>query len=721
MQHRFLPLVICLLLSVASYATKHDNGANNKLNENGFAPINPQNVTIIRDSFGIPHIFGKTDAEVAYGLAWANAEDAFMVTQDFVYTSKGYMGRKDGIDGVKADFFVHAIGARRLVEERFDKDVSPEFLKYLDGFVQGLNAYAAAHPDQVKIKKAFPVTVKDMLTTYVIIMSALTHAQDEIGDAVGGKFDSADVKFPEHKQPTVGSNAFAFSNTKMVDGRTFLCINPHMKMEGQLSFYEAHLHSEEGLNMEGCMFQGSTSLAMGVNENLGWGMTWNHFDRLDVFKLKMNPKNKRQYDLDGHWETLEKRPVWLKVNLSKKGKFVLPVKKTTYWSKFGATLKSDKSNSFYAIRFPGNTSIKTGEQLYRMNKAKDYKSYWAALKLHSIALFNIVYADKENNIFYLEGGMLPDRDTTYNWTRLMPGNTTSVLWKDLVPIDKMPATINPDCGYVYNTNNTPFHSSGEECTDFICTQSRRIIDERPGDNNRAERFKEMIKGKDKFSWQDMKDIKFDVTLSKKGTFANSFKKLFELDETKYPDIKEAILLLKNWDRKAEVNSKGVALFGLVLQNVFDKRHCGDECFISGVQVEEPELVADLRSGCDTLLKYFGTVAVEWGQVMRNVRGNVNLPMRGFPDMLSPVYPEKRIVDGKYILAPEYGDTYIMLAEFDKAGNAKLQALQPQGNSLDPANKHYNDQIKLYSELQLRELSLKKEDVMKKAESVYHPQ
>jgi acyl-homoserine lactone acylase PvdQ len=180
-------------------------------------------------------------------------------------------------------------------------------------------------------------------------------------------------------------------------------------------------------------------------------------------------------------------------------------------------------------------------------------------------------------------------------------------------------------------------------------------------------------------------------------------------------------LLKNWDRKAEVNSKGVALFGLVLQNVFDKRHCGDECFISGVEVEEPELVADLRNGCDTLLKYFGTVAVEWGQVMRNVRGNVNLPMRGFPDMLSPVYPEKRIVDGKYMLAPEYGDTYIMLAEFDKAGNAKLQALQPQGNSLDPANKHYNDQIKLFSELQLRELSLKKEDVMKKAESVYHPQ
>ncbi|MBP6732695.1 MAG: penicillin acylase family protein, partial [Chitinophagales bacterium] len=291
-------LVSLVFFAFTAVAANNDNTAQ-KLNENGFAKIDPAAITIVRDSFGIPHIFAKTDAEVAYGLAWVNAEDAFHVTQDLICTSKGLMGRKDGIEGVKADFFVHAIGARKLVEERFDKDLSPEFLKYLDGFVQGINAYAAAHPEEVKVKKAFPMTVKDMLTGYVIIMSALTHAQDEIGDAVGGKFDSADIKFPEHKQPTVGSNAFAFSNTKMVDGKTFLCINPHMKMEGQLSFYEAHLQSEEGLNMEGCMFQGSTSLAMGVNENLGWGMTWNHFDRLDVFKLKMNPKKKLQYEMDG--------------------------------------------------------------------------------------------------------------------------------------------------------------------------------------------------------------------------------------------------------------------------------------------------------------------------------------------------------------------------------------------------------------------------------------
>jgi acyl-homoserine-lactone acylase len=116
--------------------------------------INPDNVTIVRDSFGVPHIFGKTDADCAYGLAWVNAEDAFFETQNLIYVAKGYMGRKDGIDGVKADFFVHAIGARRIVEERYAKDLTPEYKRYLNGYVQGLNAYAAAHPEQVKIKKA---------------------------------------------------------------------------------------------------------------------------------------------------------------------------------------------------------------------------------------------------------------------------------------------------------------------------------------------------------------------------------------------------------------------------------------------------------------------------------------------------------------------------------------------------------------------------------------
>src|SRR5690606_6317911 len=173
-----------------------------------FPPINPDDVTIVRDSFGVPHIFGKTDADCAYGLAWANAEDAFHESQDLIYASKGFMGRKGGIEGVKADYFIHAIGVRKLVEERYDKDLSPEFKKYINGFVQGINAYAKAHPDEVKIKKAFPITEKDVVSSFVAVMSMLVGSQNSVGGIVSGKYDKDSIDF-RNNQPPVGSNAYA--------------------------------------------------------------------------------------------------------------------------------------------------------------------------------------------------------------------------------------------------------------------------------------------------------------------------------------------------------------------------------------------------------------------------------------------------------------------------------------------------------------------------------
>ncbi len=689
-------------------------------NNETFPKINPQDVTIVRDSFGIPHIFGKTDAEVAYGLAWANSEDAFAVSQNLIYTGKSFMGRKDGIAGAKTDFFTHAIGADEIVEAKYETDLSPEFKKYLDGYVQGLNAYAKSHPGEVKVKKAFPVTSKDILKSYVVMMSALSYSQNQVGDAVSGKFDNDTVEFPAHKQPSVGSNAFALNSTKTIDGKTYLCINPHMGMEGLLSFYEAHLHSDEGLNIEGCMFQGGTSLAMGVNENLGWGMTWNTFDKVDVYKLKMNPKSKLEYELDGQWLRLEKRPVWLKVNVAKKGKFVLPVKRMTYWSKYGATLKSDKSDNFYAVRFPANTTIRTAEELYRLNKATNYNEFWEALHIHAITLFNVVYADRQDNIFYIHQGMMPDRDTTYDWSGIVPGNTSKTLWTQLVPIDSMPKTINPECGYVFNTNNTPFHASSHECNETGYSYvPRRLMDLRPGDNNRAQRFTELISAKDKFSYQDIHDLKFDVKISDKSVFAKSTAPLMNLDENKYPDLKEAIEILRQWDRVADVKAYAPTLLGLTLKQVFDKHHYSDANFVMGFPAPEEEWAAALRNTCDSLRKYYGSIQVEWGTVNRLVRGTRDIPLRGFPDVLSPCYPEQ--IKGKLAFKAVHGDTYTMLASFGKNGVEKLSALQPIGNSLNPNSRHYTDQMDLFAKQQMRPLSLNKDEVMKKAASVYHPE
>ncbi|HEY0261758.1 MAG TPA: penicillin acylase family protein [Chitinophagales bacterium] len=639
--------------------------------------INPNDVTIVRDSFGIPHIFGKTDADCAYGLAWAESEDAFAVTQDLIYVAKGFMGRKDGIEGVKADYFVHAIGVRKLVEERYDKDLTPEFKKYISGFVQGLNAYAKAHPDEVKIKKAFPITEKDLLSAFVVTMSFLVGSQNEVGNIVGGKYDNESVNF-ETKHEPVGSNAFAAKSALLKEGKTFLCINPHMQMTGALSFYEMHLQSEEGLNMQGATFQGASSHAMGVNQHLGWGFTWNHFDRVDVYKLKMHPKKKGYYEFDGKYLKLEKRPVWLKVNLSKKGKFVLPVRKVTYWSKYGATLKSDKSNTFCSVRFPANMTIKTGQHLYEMAKATNYEDFWKAMRSnHALALFNMVYADDKDNIFYLSQGEMPDRkDQSYDWTKVLPGNTSKTLWTDLVPLDSMPHVINPKCGYVFNTNNDVYDATCEGQNDNP-NRLPAYANQRPGNNNRAEALKEFFETHPTFSFDEIKAKKFDTHFPKTSVFLRSFDPLWHLDKTKYPALIDAIELLQTWDRNTDTNSTATALFGALVKTIWDDRHYDDGEFITGaINLNEEQTVAYLEKAVAFMKEKFGTINVRWGDVHKLNRGDKYLSMGSFADLLSPSYPELKTYNGKTVFVPKYGDTFTMFAQFGKNGTEVVESLEP---------------------------------------------
>lgn len=175
-----------------------------------FPAINPENIDIIRDQWGVPHIFGKTDAEAAYGLAWANAEDAFEVMQDLLIVGKGKMGKFSGEEGAKVDFFRHVIQAEALVEEK-KGELPLDFLQYLDGYAQGVNAYSVKFPDEVKLKGLFPVTVEDILVSYVVAMSAMTDASGAMERIYNGSLD---------EEPTIGlgSNAFAANYNKTADG-----------------------------------------------------------------------------------------------------------------------------------------------------------------------------------------------------------------------------------------------------------------------------------------------------------------------------------------------------------------------------------------------------------------------------------------------------------------------------------------------------------------------
>lgn len=682
-----------------------------------YPKIDPANIVIARDSLGTPHISAKTDAEVAYGLAWANAEDAFDESQKLVYTAKGYMGRVQGVEGAKADFFVHAIAARKLVDERYDSDLTPEFKKYLNGFVQGYNAYAAAHPKEVTNRSAFPVTEKDILTEYIAIMSFLTGVQNYVGDVVAGKYDSTGVDF-DFKKPTYGSNAYAMNGNKSNDGKTYLCINPHMEMDGGLSFYECHLHSEEGLDMIGNMFQGGTSNAMGTNKHLGWSFTWNYFDQVDVYKLQMDPAHKLTYLLDGKPEKLEKRPVWLKVNWHG---IVLPIRKMAYYSKYGMTLKSGKSENYYAVRFPANMSIKVGQELYEMAKSTNYNEFWNAMRSnHALVLFNMIYADEKENIFYLSHGTLPDRKhQEYNWAGLLPGNTSKTLWTDLVPVDSMPHVINPGCGFVFNTNNNVYDATCEGHND----NPHRLPDyanQRPGNNNRAETLKEFFRVHDRVSFDDFRKIKFESHIAVNSPLIMSLKPLWQLDKTKYPDISNYVAILQGWDRNTDTGSICVTAFGCFLNEIWNKRNYDDEQFVTGFPLSEQQTVQAIRDAQQYMLSNFGGIEIKWGSVQKLRRGTKSLPYGSFADMLSPSYPKPHTYNGKLEFNPQFGDTYTMFVRYGKGGAEFVESLQPIGNSLNPQSPHYTDQMEMFIAHKMKHQTFDMNYWLTHSESVYRP-
>jgi len=667
--------------------------------------INPENITIARDQWGVAHIFGKTNPEVAYGLAWANAEDAFDVMQEMLIIGKQMMGRKDGKDGAPFDFFVHSIGAQKTYEKEIGS-ISDEYLRYLEGYCQGINAFAKAHPDEIMIKKAFPMTPKDILMTYTVGFSALSGAVDKVTNIMNGHYDK------EIESKPAGSNAYAFSPQKTANGNTYLAINPHFKIEGSFSFYEAHLHSEEGLNITGAMFQGGTCIFMGSNEHLGWGKTYNHIHQVDVFDLEMHPKKKLYYKFDDTYLKLEKRPIWLKVRL---GKIVIPVRKMTYWSKYGPTYKSPDKR-FFAVRCPAFFNLKAGEQYYEMNKATNFKEFKTALNMNSHSMFNLVYADKDGNVFYLCNGMLPKRNENYDFTKLVKGNTSENLWTEYYTQKELPQVENPDCGYVFNTNNTPTNASctvGDNCAKEVL----KYADMRYGDNNRSHRFMEIMSDEKKYSYEEFKKIKFDTKMTKNSAFWKSMHGLFSIDAELYPELKDAILLIQNWDGDASAENTTAPLFLLTIQHIFKKMGYTDVQFTTGIRdtIKEALYIEAIDYASKDLIKQYGSITVPLNTILFHKRNGKLYPTSGFPDALSPIYTGKD-ENGKQIA--DYADTYIHFVEFDKNGPKSIETLLPFETTKTCEN--YIDELKMFNKQELKPMSLNKEKVLKNAVKTYHP-
>ena len=670
-----------------------------------YAQIVPDSITIIRDQWGVPHIYAQTDAEVAYGFAWVTAEDDFETIQKQLLPVKGLLGQVVGKEGAILDVVVHLLAARELTAERYEKDLSPEFIAVLEAYANGLNAYAAAHPQEILHRKLFPINGKDIIPSYVLGLALMSNIQEPLEQILEGGYP---IHSEEH-----GSNAAAIAPHKTTTGETFLLINSHQPLEGLFSWYEAHLCSEEGWNILGATFPGGVTIFHGTNPHLGWAHTVNHPDFNDVYRLEMHPDRKFTYKYDNEWLELEPYPYKVRIRLL--GFLPFGIKQKYYRSKYGVTFKT--KNGFFALRTTANQNIKAAEQWYRMNKARNYSEFRKALEMQGINSTNIVYADKEGNIYYISNGLFPKRDLNIDWKEVVPGNTSATLWKDnFYPIDSLAQVKNPHSGYVFNCNHTPFLSSGPGDNPDTTAIPITMGYQRPNElTNRGVRFDHLISQYERLSYEDFKSIKYDQAYAQPMPAAIKLEPIFTLNPQKYPELSKSITLLNQWDRVADIDSEGASIMILVFYFLYEKLENPDS-FLKGDEINEALLVETLTDVQKYLKKHFGSINIPLGELQRHSRGNINLPMGGAPDVLAAIYSEK-LSNGH--LRPVVGESYIQMVRFFDEG-VKIESINAYGASNKEENPHYTDQMEMFTRQQLKEMTLDKERVMEGAKRTYHP-
>ncbi|HSB62246.1 MAG TPA: penicillin acylase family protein, partial [Vicinamibacteria bacterium] len=425
-------------------------------------------VKVLRDTWGVPHVFGRTDADTAYGLAWAHAEDDFATIQRQLLGARGRLASVLGREAAATDYVVSLLRVREAVEARYATDLAPETRAVVEAYADGINRYAAAHPKDAW-PGLYPVRGEDVVAGFVAGVPLFFDFDKVLRELMGptrvrpvsrrngSAAASGRQQGGPRAEPERGSNAFAVAPRRSADGFTRLLVNSHQPWEGPLAWYEAHLHSEEGWDMVGGVFPGAPVVLHGHNRDLGWAFTVNRPDFTDVYVLEANPRDPGQYRFDGEWRDLEARAVPIDVKLW--GGFHWTFTREALWSVHGPVVR--RPHGTYALRYPGMGDVRAVEQWHRMNRARNLEEWRSAMRLGGIPSFNVVYADREGHVGYVYNARLPKRAEGYDWAQYLPGDTSDTLWSESLGFDEMPQVFDPPGGFVVSANGTPFRVTAD--------------------------------------------------------------------------------------------------------------------------------------------------------------------------------------------------------------------------------------------------------------------
>ena len=398
-------------------------------------------VTIYRDIWGVPHIYGNKDKDTAYGLGYAHAEDDFQTIQNILIAARGKLASYYGKEAAPNDYMVKLLSIWDIVNENYSS-LPNDIIAICESYADGINHFIENNPKKAA-KGIYPITGKDIIAGFIHRMPLMFGLDRTLAKLASNKEidnQSTTTASNQFSQRVLGSNVIAVSPSRSADRHTRLLINSHQPWSGPVAWYEAHLNSNEGWNMVGGLFPGSPVVFVGHNENIGWSHTVNSPDLIDVYELEVNPDNPKQYYIDGKAVNFEIDEAVIEVKLW--GPFKWTFKREVLKSKFGPVIKND--HGYFAIRYAGFNEFKQLEQWFRMNKSKTFEDFENAMKIMAIPMFNTIYADYEGNTFYIYNALFPNRRDGYEWSGVVPGNTSETLWNSYLGYDDLPKIYNAE-------------------------------------------------------------------------------------------------------------------------------------------------------------------------------------------------------------------------------------------------------------------------------------
>jgi acyl-homoserine-lactone acylase len=689
------------------------------------------NVKIVRDDWGIAHVYGETDADAVFGMIYAQCEDDFNRVETNYLNAMGRLAEAEGEDKIYQDLRMKMF--IDPVELKKDYAASPEWLrKLMDAFADGVNFYLAKHPE-----------VKPRVIQQFEPWMALSFTEGSIGgDIERVELKKLEAFYGRSNQPTAslstpevepgGSNGIAIAPSNTADHHALLLINPHT------SFFfrsELQMASGEGLDAYGAVTWGQFFVYQGFNPRVGWMHTSSGVDAVDEYLETVRSKN-GHYDYkygDGERQVVEKQitvPYKTPQGMAEK-KFIV------YYTHHGPVIR-DQDGKWVTIRLM-QEPIKALMQSYLRTKAKDYKQYLQSMELKANSSNNTIYADADGHIAYFHGNYIPRRDTRFDFTKPVDGSDPATDWKGLLTVEESPHLLDPKSGYLFNVNDSPWNGAGESS---LRRQDYPAYVETGKESARGLHAMLLLQGRKDFTLDGLVTAAYDSYLpwfiKPLPALIHAWEKLPANSETRAA-LAGQIAVLQKWDLRWGVDSVATSLaifWGQEIAKV-GPTAAYEEQFSAPVVPGDVALKA-LATASDKLKADFGSWQTPWGQINRFQRLTGDLVQR-FDDAKpsTPVgftysswgslaafgaRPYTAKETGRATGTKKWygtgGNSFVAVVEF--GNKVRARAVTVGGESGHPESRHFDDQVERYRTGNLREVYFYPDQLKGHTEREYHP-